>query len=275
MKLLGKEIILKTIENIYINEAHPEYQNIIVTDKNRGYVKIFNNGRWKTNDVKIINSVLDGIIEHSKMILDELNLTTDDIKKLRKLPVEKIIDAFVEAQMKSYQTGVDMDFRPWINNENLPQHPIKAIEEGYARDIELIIGTNLDEWKFWRVFEPDFETYEQTKMKERMALVMRMDGEEEATLDTIINTYTESRGKKYSPMNLQEIYDMYMTDSVFRIPSIKFAEAHSKHQENTYMYLFSWRSKLGSIHGLDIPFVFNTSAFISLKRTHRRHDNPD
>jgi len=199
----------------------------------------------------------------AKMVLDELNLTSDDIKKLRKLPVEKIVDAFVAAQMKSYQTGVDMDCRPWINNENLPQHPIKAIEEGYARDIELIIGTNLDEWKFWRVFEPDFEKYEQNKMKERMSLVMRMDGEEEATLDTIINTYKESRGDKYSPMNLQEIYDMYMTDSVFRIPSIKFAEAQSKHQENTYMYLFTWdtpfeNGRYKSLHALEIAFVFGS-----------------
>jgi hypothetical protein len=72
IKLYGKDIILKMVENIYINEKHPEYHNIIVTDKNRGYVKVFNNGRWKTNDVRIINSVLDGIIEHSKTILDEL-----------------------------------------------------------------------------------------------------------------------------------------------------------------------------------------------------------
>lgn len=72
MKLFGKEIILKMIENIYINVEHPEYQNIIITDKNRGYVKIYNNGKWKTNNIDIINLVLDGIIEHSKTILDEL-----------------------------------------------------------------------------------------------------------------------------------------------------------------------------------------------------------
>jgi len=62
MKLYGKEIILKMIENIYINESYPEYQNIIITDKNRGYVKVYNNGKWKTNDINIINLVLDGII---------------------------------------------------------------------------------------------------------------------------------------------------------------------------------------------------------------------
>ena len=68
----GKQIILKTIENIYINEEHPEYHNLIITDKNSGYVKIYNNGKWKTDNIELINLVIDGIIYQSKNILIEL-----------------------------------------------------------------------------------------------------------------------------------------------------------------------------------------------------------
>ena len=71
--LYGKAIILKLIENIHINKDLPEYHNVVVTDKNRGYVKIYNNGKWNTDDMSIIDTVLDGIIEHSKYILEELN----------------------------------------------------------------------------------------------------------------------------------------------------------------------------------------------------------
>jgi hypothetical protein len=71
-KLFGKSIILQMIENIYINETHPEYHNLIVTDKNRGYVKIYNNGKWKTDNINTINMIIDGIISHSKTILVEL-----------------------------------------------------------------------------------------------------------------------------------------------------------------------------------------------------------
>jgi hypothetical protein len=71
-RLFGKAIILKMIENIYINESLPEYQNLVITDKNRGYVKVFNNGKWKTDNLNIINLVLNSIVEHSKSILDEL-----------------------------------------------------------------------------------------------------------------------------------------------------------------------------------------------------------
>ncbi len=58
--------------NANINDNLPEYKNIIVTDKNRGYVKIYNNGKWKTDNVQIINLVIDGIISHSKTIWTEL-----------------------------------------------------------------------------------------------------------------------------------------------------------------------------------------------------------
>jgi len=71
-RLYGKAIILQMIENIYINEAHPEYQNFIITDKNRGYIKIYNGGKWKTDDIQMINFVIDGIITESKNILVEL-----------------------------------------------------------------------------------------------------------------------------------------------------------------------------------------------------------
>jgi hypothetical protein len=71
-KLFGKAIILKMIENIYINENLPEYQNLVITDKNRGYVKVFNNGKWKTDNLTTINLVLNGIVDHSKTIIDEL-----------------------------------------------------------------------------------------------------------------------------------------------------------------------------------------------------------
>jgi len=71
-RLQGKFIILQMIENVYINKDFPEYQNILITDKNRGYVKIYNNGKWKTDNIETINMIIDGIINHSKNILIEL-----------------------------------------------------------------------------------------------------------------------------------------------------------------------------------------------------------
>jgi len=71
-KIINKQKILKIIENIYINEKYPEYHNIIVTDKNRGYLKIYNNGEWKTYNFEPINTLIDGVLHQSKNIIFEL-----------------------------------------------------------------------------------------------------------------------------------------------------------------------------------------------------------
>jgi para-nitrobenzyl esterase len=52
-----------------------------------------------------------------------------------------------------------------------------------------------------------------------------------------------------------------MTDALFHIPSIKLAESQSKHQKNTYMYLFNFKNpfeggRYGAMHGFEIAFVF-------------------
>ena len=154
-----------------------------------------------------------------------------------------------------------MEFRPYIDYESLPQHPIKAIQEGYAKDIELIVGTNLEEWRFWRAFELKFEERDPSQIKKRINNLMSSQGEDEMKLEDIINIYKKSREEWSLPINIHEIYKAYMTDSIFRIPSIKFAEAQSKHQKNTYMYLFKWKTpfengRYGSMHALEIAFVF-------------------
>jgi para-nitrobenzyl esterase len=53
------------------------------------------------------------------------------------------------------------------------------------------------------------------------------------------------------------------TDSFFRVPAARLAEAHSKGPAPTYLYEFTWESPLpgmGSCHALEIPFVFDGPA---------------
>jgi len=125
----------------------------------------------------------------------------------------------------------------------------------------LIVGTNLEEWRFWRVFEPKFEESDPTEIKKRLNNLISSTGEDEKKTEDIINIYKKSREDNSLPINIHEIYEAYMTDWIFRIPSIKFAEAQGKHQKNTYMYLFNWKTpfdngKYGAMHALEISFVF-------------------
>lgn len=81
---IGKQKILKTIENVYINEDYPEHHNIVITDKNRGYLKIYENGEWKTYDFNLINTLIDNVLNQSKTYIFELkqNYIIKNIEKI-------------------------------------------------------------------------------------------------------------------------------------------------------------------------------------------------
>ena len=196
----------------------------------------------------------------TELVLKELNLTLDDVEKLRDLPVESIIGAMTKASVKA---KIALGFKPFIDGENLPKHPLKAIQEGYAKDIDLIVGTNLEEWRFWRAFEPKFEEYESSVFKRRIEDILQSLEISENMTDKLIKVYKKSRRENNLSTNLAEIYEACKTDSAFRFPSIIFAEAQSSHQKNTYMYLFKWKTpyqdgRFGAMHALDVPFVFSS-----------------
>ena len=198
----------------------------------------------------------------TEWILKELNLKPDDLEKFQKLPTEKIIKVSAKIQQKATSKGMYLAYGPYIDGKNLPEHPLKAINKGFAKDIDLIIGTNLEEWKFWHFFNPNFKELEANALPRVMKSALRNLGEDEVKAEFVINTYKESREENNLPSKPQDIIDAFNTDSIFHIPAVKFAEFHSKYQKNTYMYLFKWQStiqngKFGAMHALDIAFVFN------------------
>ena len=80
---IGKQIFLKMIKNVYINPNLPQNHNLVITDKNRGYVKKYTDGKWETDDIKLINMVLNEIVEHSKVIYSELKERYDNNNKIK------------------------------------------------------------------------------------------------------------------------------------------------------------------------------------------------
>ena len=57
---------------------------------------------------------------------------------------------------------------------------------------------------------------------------------------------------------LDDVVVPFTTDLMFRMPSIRLAEAAQHHNARTYMFCFAWKGRLGAVHGLDVPFMFDT-----------------
>ncbi|MFX1503786.1 MAG: carboxylesterase family protein, partial [Promethearchaeota archaeon] len=144
---------------------------------------------------------------------------------------------------------------PIIDKISLPEHPLEAIRKCFAKDIDLFIGTNLDESKLWLLLTPQVNKLTEEELLQNVKRRVNLLKKDEITSKMLIDIYREGRK---TPRN---IMDAISTDYSFRIPAIQLAESQCEHRPNTYMYLFAWKNpmdggKYGAMHALELPFVF-------------------
>jgi para-nitrobenzyl esterase len=190
--------------------------------------------------------------------IETLGLKKVDLPALRRLPAEEIIKAQI-AVMPDRSGGFTADrplrLGPVVDKQVLPEHPLEAIKKGYTREIEIFIGSNLDETKLWNMWNPEAEKFSEKDLEKAVKTIMDLTGHDERRTNEFIEVYRSSRNTP------RDIMDAVTTDYTFRIPSIRLAENQSAQQKNTYMYLFTWKSpfrggKYGAMHALELAFVF-------------------
>jgi len=144
-----------------------------------------------------------------------------------------------------------MPFEPVVDGEVLPARPIDAIAAGGRADLDLMVGTTAEEWRFFLVPSGVIDYITEDRLT-ATAVSMGLNP------DQALPAYRASRPQASSG----DLLAVLITDWFFRIPAIRLAEAHGKHGGTTYMYDFAWRSplfdgRLGACHALEIGFVFD------------------
>jgi len=81
LKYMGKSIYLKTVEDIYLNNT--ENHNIYVGDKNRGIVKVWNNGIWQSKNMIVIDQIIDNIVKQFNLSIEEIKKDNDKYERLK------------------------------------------------------------------------------------------------------------------------------------------------------------------------------------------------
>ena len=139
-----------------------------------------------------------------------------------------------------------------VLDDLLPMYPIDAISNGYAKGIDLIIGTNLHEGSM-------FIRKEGTTFPNSWELIERMfkENHNEIYLDAIKSYYSNpSFEEKYG-----NSFVHFATDYAFQIPSTQFALAQSQYA-NVRMYRYEFINQAGKMSGLkaahafELPYVF-------------------
>jgi para-nitrobenzyl esterase len=190
----------------------------------------------------------------TNQLMRALGVKHKDIDALRKVAPEEII----KAQNKITEKDA-LAFRPLIDSETFPVHPLTVFKEGKCKDIDLMMGTNLHEAKLFTSLDPDISKIKDEKAIE---LYLGMMGITSENARNIIDIYKEARAGILST-EPKELLDAIVTDQMFRVATVQILEAQSVYQPNTYNYLFTWETsvydgKFGACHALELPFIFNT-----------------
>jgi para-nitrobenzyl esterase len=171
-----------------------------------------------------------------------------NIKELQALTMAQMLDA--ERKLFETRSGYSA-FRPVMDGTVLDELPMQAIAKGHGTSVPTLIGTNLDEVRFW-------ETLYDVPLEQKPESLLRkqLEGLAGSKADEVIETYRKADA------NYGESVIHLLGDVLIRLPAIRFAEANSQRQP-TYMYLFTYRSmseykNYGSCHGMELPFVFGT-----------------
>lgn len=148
-----------------------------------------------------------------------------------------------------------MLFQPTLDGDTLDALPITRIAGGSGAGVDLLVGTNSEEYRFFIVPPGMMDLVTDGYL----ATVATSYG---LPVDQGLATYRAAAGADASP---GEVLAAVSTDWLFRIPAIRMAEARAAAPGATYMYEFSWRSpqcngRLGACHALEIAFVFDNLA---------------
>ena len=191
----------------------------------------------------------------------EAGCAPGDLEALRALPVAAVLRAQAATAGKLARELPDPAFQPVIDGAVLPWEPITAIAEGQAKHLPLLVGTNLDEWRFYGLSDPKANTLDEEGLVRRFRRGLPgNDASGRAWAERVVDTYRRARAGS-AEVDARSLWFAIQSDRWFRHPAMQLAELQALHQPATRAYLFDWRSpafggSLGACHALEVPFVF-------------------
>jgi len=182
--------------------------------------------------------------EAAHNFMSALELGPNDFTKLLTTPV----DALLTAQSTLASSVQLRAFSPVVDGVVLHKRSIDAIADGSAAEVDVLVGTNLDEMKLFTVFDPNQQNVD-------MNLLTRVFGDRAKEILAIYTAHQQE-----APLSTP--WEALLTDRTFRIPAIRVAEQQTKQGASVWMYRFDWPTPvyggvLGACHALEIPFVFD------------------
>ena len=188
---------------------------------------------------------------------------------LAAVPLDKLVKAASDL-VTEVQTAPDparwgslalslLPFAPVVDGSVLPAAPLSAFASGQGADVPLLIGSNRDEARLFLVAAGTIDLID--------AVTLGAVAGAYGLPDAGLSVYTANRPSG----SAGDVLAAVITDWFFRIPAVRVAEARfGAGSGRTWMYRFDYPSPaanygLGSCHGAEIPFVFDTLGLPSVR----------
>lgn len=151
-----------------------------------------------------------------------------------------------------------MAWQPVIDGEVLPSPPIERIAAGASGGVDLMVGTNTEDWRLWLVVSGALGQITEEMLRGPVTTYgYQCLAAYGLDPDTALEAYVE----RYPGAIPGDLLAAAQTDWWMRIPALRLADAHASSPARTFMYEFAWPSPgLGAVHALEVPFVFDTAA---------------
>ncbi len=190
------------------------------------------------------------------LFLEGMGWTEDDLsEKLRTThPFELIKGARYQEKVHQYRHPGIFEPGPVID-DLLTERPLEAIRRGAAKDVKLIIGTNLHEGTM-------FVHPENTGFPNSWEMIREMF-EANGNIENYesIKAYYEDPEKEKT---YGDPFVHFATDYVWEMPSIKAAEAQRQYAD-TWMYRFEYMSKSAKENGMLVSHAFELPCVFGVK----------
>ncbi len=144
-----------------------------------------------------------------------------------------------------------MAFEPVIDGDVLTTLPVRAVEAGAAAGVDLLVGTNSEEFALFMVPSGIVDLIDDNIL----AMVLAGYGLPAEALAAYRSAQpTATPG---------ELMIAVASDWFFRLPALRLAEGRAGAPGRTFVYEFAWPSpqfdgRLGACHAIEVPFVFDT-----------------
>ena len=153
-----------------------------------------------------------------------------------------------------------MLWQPTIDGDVVPQRPIERIAAGASAGVDVMAGTNTDDWKLFLAITGVLGKVTEQDLAESRSV----DGFPPMSAyglpaEVALREYRS----RYPGSSPGELLAAVETDWWVRIPALRLAEAHAEAAlstgAGTYMYEFGWPAPgLGAVHAIEVPFVFDS-----------------